>query len=242
MTGSRSSLQVERAPAAEILSEFIDVWGFPNGRFDPEHVEALGPTGSGKSYSMIRLLHARCQRYGSHAVIIATKPADKTLTELGWPVISSWPPDYGKNQVIYWKKAPGVGREAIAKQREAIRELLNNLWRKDANIVIYVDELVYLTDELGLKHEVVRYLREARAMGITLMLSTQRAQGVTRYMHSETTWKIVFAPTDFDDALRLAEVLGDRKAYTDVLMSLDPLKHEFLLKHARSRQAYITHL
>lgn len=216
------------------------VWGYPNGRFMPEHLEILGPTGSGKSYFERTILSERARLRGSHIVIIATKPADETLTGLGWPVVATWPPGYKKPQVIYWAKARGLSSEGRATQRAAIEHLLNQLWKKDSNIIVAFDEIAYVEQELGMRTHIATYYREARGLGITIVASTQRPQGVSRYVHSESTWSVFFAPKDEEDAERMAEVAGSKKYYKPVLLDLDRSAREFLLVHNLTNKRYIS--
>lgn len=232
----------ERVPWEVLGPEFIASWGHPRGEWMPEHVEVLGQNGSGKSYFVARVLADRAAARGSHIVIIATKPADKTLTALGWPVIDHWPPDYGKNQVIFWPKTKGLDRRAAATQREKIRDLLGQLWVPNSNRIVAFDEIHYLDVDLNLRHEVTRYFREGRSMGITCVATTQRPAGVNRWIHSETSWKVFFAPQDQEDALRMAEVAGSRRQYTDVLLNLDRTKHEFLMVRGLTGETYISHI
>jgi hypothetical protein len=234
-----------RVPWEELGPDFLEAWGRPRGEWMPEHLEILGPNGSGKSWFEKVILQARAALRGSHIVILATKPADKTLSEMGWPVVTEWPPSRWREenaQVIYWAKAEGLGRDAVQRQREKVEELLDGLWHPDSNVVLCIDEIAYITQELGLATHITTYYREARALGITLVANTQRPQGVPRAMHSESTWAVCFAPKDEDDAERVAQALGDKKHYTAVLMHLDREKREFLLTHNLTREAYISHI
>jgi DNA helicase HerA-like ATPase len=218
----------------------MEVWGYPNGKFMPEHLEILGPTGSGKSYFERTILLERARLRGSHVVVVATKPADSTLTGMGWPIVTHWPPGYKKPQVIYWAKAKGLGVEARAGQRAAVEHLLNQLWKKDANIIVVFDEIAYVEHELGLRTHIATYYREARGLGITIVATTQRPQGVSRYIHSESTWSVFFAPKDEEDAERMAQVAGSKKYYKPVLLDLDRSAREFLLVHNLTNKRYIS--
>jgi hypothetical protein len=209
----------------------------------PEHMEILGPTGSGKSFFEATVLKLRAARWGSHIVVIATKPADDTVAALGWPVVTKWPPNEWKKenaQVVYWAKAPTPDERGTEQQRQAVNELLHRLWRPQSNIVVAFDEIAYVEQDLGLRGMVTRYYREARALGITIVASTQRPANVSRYMHSESKWKVFFAPEDEDDAERMAQVAGNKKFYTQILMSLDRAQQQFLMIHTTSRQTYIS--
>lgn len=222
--------------------QFIESWGRPRGKPMPEHLSIYGMTGSGKSYFEQWVLRERARRRGSHTVILATKPADKTLSSMGWPIVTKWPPGYGQNQVIYWAKQPGKpgDPEGLHRQQAAVRHLLDELWQDRANIVLAIDEVAYLVEDLQLRRVVTRYYREARALGITIVGTTQRPAGVVRQMHSEAGWQVAFAPTDEDDAKRMAEVLGNRRFYMEVLGTLDREKYEFLLIRKLTGESYIS--
>jgi hypothetical protein len=231
----------DRVPWDELEPEFLARWGIrPDGRVDPEHLEILGPTGSGKTHFQNHILKRRVAVRKSHVVVIATKPADQTLKILGWPTIKKWPPRYNQNQVIYGAKASGLSAQGRADQREKIQELLDALWQPDANRVLVIDEIAYLQHELGLGTHLTTLYREGRSIGLTIVANTQRPQGITRWMHSESKWKIAFLPEDEDDAERVAQVLGNKKYYRDILMELDRDKHEFIITHGR--EAYISHI
>jgi hypothetical protein len=235
----------ERVPWEELGPEFFRTWGFPNGEWTPEHLEILGPSGTGKSFFEATILKERARLRGSHIVVVATKPADKTISALGWPVVNRWPPNQWKKdnaQVIYWAKAPSLDAAGVENQRIMVNELLQKLWRPDSNIIIAFDEIAYIEQDLGLRQLITRYYREARALGITIVASTQRPQNVSRYMHSESSWAVVFSPKDEEDAERMAQVIGNRKFYTPVLMDLDRSQREFLMMHVPTRTAYVSHI
>lgn len=236
----------ERVSWEDLEPDFMAAWGFPGGRWQPEHLSIQGPTGSGKSYFEKVILTERARLRGSHIVIVATKPADKTLTSLGWPIVTTWPPNQGWKdnrktaQVIFWAKAQGIGKEGRKQQARAVEELLAKLWKPDSNIIVAFDEIAYVQHELGLRTTIETYYREARALGITIVASTQRPQGVTRYMHSESTWSVYFAPKDEDDAERMAQTAGNKLYYRRVLADLQRDQHEFLMVHNLTNEAVIS--
>jgi hypothetical protein len=242
---SAGKLYPQRVPWELLGPDFIEAWGRPNGKFQPEHVEVLGPTGSGKSYWEMTVLVERVRLRRSAVVILLTKPADKTLSELDWPVISKWPPSEwnDKNrQVIFHAKSHGLGKAARQRQAEQVEQLLDGLWHPEANVVLAVDEIAYVEQELGLRTHMTTFFREGRTLGITVMASTQRPAGVSRAVHSETAWVVAFAPKDEDDAERMAQILGEKKHYRDVLLDLDREKREFVIVHNLTREAYISHI
>lgn len=241
---SRSTVRTgpapERVPWDQLGPDFLRRWGYPRGKRMPEHLEILGQTGSGKSYFEKTILVARAKARGAHVVVVATKKADETLAGVGWPIITDWPPPYGKNQVIFWAKASGLERAGLAKQRAKVAELLNKLWVPNSNIIVAFDEVAYIDTDLGLRVPLVRYYREGRALGITIVGSTQRPQGVPRYMHSESSWSVFFAPKDEEDAERMAQVAGSKRIYMPILMELNREKFEFLMVRNLTGEKYIS--
>lgn len=235
----------QRVAWEELSQDFLMAWGRPNGKFQPEHVEVLGPTGSGKSFWEKWVLVERVRLRNSAVVILLTKPADKTLAELDWPVVTKWPPNewnHKNRTVIFHAKSHGLGKAARARQAEQVEQLLDGLWHPDANVVLAVDEIAYVEQELGLRTHMTTFFREGRTLGITIVASTQRPAGVSRAVHSETAWVCAFAPKDEDDAERMAQILGDKRHYREVLMDLDREKREFVLVHNLTREAYISHI
>jgi hypothetical protein len=239
-----ADLGVERVDWAELGPEFIRAWGWPDGQFIPEHLTVYGKSRSGKTFFVREVLLMRAEMRGSDIVMVATKKADRTLTATGWPIIDEWPPDFGVHQSIFWAKAKGLGPEARVPQRAKVRKLMDALWTPNSNTVIYWDELTYVEVSLKLKTELETFYREGAGQGITNVASMQRPSNVTRLSHSESSWTAAFPPKDADDRDRIAEVLGDRALFRQVLAPgvLDKTKREFILRYDTTGDTYITHI
>lgn len=232
--------QLERVPWSELGPEFIAAWGWPNGKWDPQHLAVLGPSGSGKSRFYTQVLDERTSRTGAHAVILATKPADETLTRMakhGWKIRRDWPPNYGESKVIFWVPSgkPSDGYDA---QRRKIKMFGDDIWKPESNLILAFDEIAYVEQELGLQRMTAKMLREGRSLGLTIVATTQRPRGINRLLASETSYAVCFRPDDEDDASRVAEIVGGRRTYRDQLMELD--RYEFLIINRRDRLAYIS--
>lgn len=191
---------------------------------------------------------ARARARGSHIVVLATKPEDGTLDGLRYPdgkkwlTITSWPPPYGKDQVIYAARSKGLSTTARQKQRESIAKLLEEVWVPGSNRILVFDEIGYIQQELGFATHINTMYREARALGLTLVSNTQRPVGTSRYMHSESKWKVAFRPFDLRDAEVVAEIFGDKKYWIPVLMNLDQTRHEFVIQYSVTGESYISHI
>lgn len=234
---------IPHVPWSQIAPDFITSWGYPDGKFDPEHIEILGPTGSGKTYFEATIIQERVRVRDSAVIFVATKPADKTIMSLGFPIVNDWKGVTANKQCIYWPQTKLLGKARKAFLAKKIEDLLDRLWKPGANVVLVIDEIATV-EKLSpdVKEILETYMREGRTMGITLVMMKQRAQGVSRDMHSETSWIAAFKPKDEDDAERVAQILGNKRKWTRVLMNLDRESHEFVLLHVVSGQAVITYV
>lgn len=233
--------RVERAPWSAIGPEFTATWSRPDGQFEPEHMEVLGPSGSGKSYFVAYVINERARRRQTHVVFLATKPADKTILRLGWPIVTDWRGVERAPQVIYWPRTKAIGQRRRAYHAHKCEDLLDRLWQPDSNTLLVVDEIAYVQRlSPDLRDTIDMYLREARSSGIELVMGKQRPQGVTREMHAETAWVVSFKPRDRNDAERTAELFGSKKDWVPILESLDNERHEFLIQHRRTGRTYIS--
>lgn len=196
-----------------------------------EHASVIGPTGQGKSVLLTRLLEERRRRRGAHIVIFATKPRDKTMTGLGWPIVKDWPASYGQYQVVLWPTY-GDPTTAARRQRAVFLPVLRQLF-KDGKRTIAIDEVADFEERLGLKSILNEFWKMGRAMQITLVAGTQRPRGVSRAMFSEPSWVFFFRTNDEDELRRVGEIGGtDSRLIRDVIRSLEP--HEFLCVRTRT--------
>jgi DNA helicase HerA-like ATPase len=239
--GSRVVQEPPRIPWSQLYLSFIKVWGYRDGHFDPEHLEILGPSGTGKTYFEATILQQRVRLRNSRVIFVATKPVDATIMKLGWPIVSDWKGVKKHRQVIFWPQTNKVGEEHEALMEIAIRQLLDRLWKAKVKVILVFDEIA-TSEDLGtpVKIRIKRFWREARSVGITIVAMKQRPQGVQRDMHSETAWIAAFKPKDEDDGARVAEVMGSRRQWLPILMGLDRDKREFVLLHSVTGQAVIT--
>jgi KaiC len=236
--------QIPRAPWSEVAPEFIAEWGYPDGKFQPEHIEILGPSGSGKTVFEETILTERVAARDSKTIFVATKKSDRqirALAELGWPVVASFSETEQHKQCVYWPRTKLMGQARKAYLAAKVQDLLERGWHEDANTVIAFDEIATVE---GLSAEVraliYDYWREGRSLGITVVAMKQRPQAIQRDMHSESSWVCSFRPKDEDDAKRYAEIIGSRAYWLPVLMSLERENYEFVLQHARTGEAVIS--
>lgn len=233
---------IEKVPWSVIGPEFASIWGRadPNDP-QPEHMEIVGQNGSGKTHFVAKVLQDRMLVRNTPEIIVCTKPADRTILRLGWPIVDDWKGVRKNRQCIYWPRTRKMGRERRAYHEAKVRELLDRAWTPNSNRLIAFDEIAYLESlSPDLRDMIEMYWREARSQGITIVALKQRPQGANRHMHSETKWTAAFVPKDQADKERFAELFGNKKEWMPVLDEMDPENHEFLIRHTVTKQAYIS--
>lgn len=229
----------ERIPWSELSEDFMGAWADKpwNKR---EHLEIVGPTGSGKTYLMETLLQERYRRNKTGAIMVCTKEDDEIFREMGWPIAHSLD-EIRDTNVIFWPRTKRKGTARKEYHEARIRALLDQLWQPQADTLLAFDEVGYVESLSGeLRALVQMYWREARSVHIQLVAMKQRPQGALRDMHSETYWTAAFAPNDRSDLERFAELFGHRRDWMPVFDHLDAENHEFIIRHSRSREAYIS--
>jgi hypothetical protein len=234
--------EVETVPWSELGPEFVSIWGRANPSDpQPEHMEILGMSGSGKTHFLCTVAQERMIVRETPTTIIATKPADTTLAKLGWPIVTK-PRELNKHRYcIFWPQTDQIGTGRKAYQNKLIYDYLSQLWQPEANRIIAFDEIAYAESLSAQMRELIEmYWREGRSQGITMIGMKQRPQGANRHMSSETIWTVAYKPKDQDDMERFAELFGPRRQWMPVIESMSWDRHEFLIKNHRSQQAYIS--
>lgn len=232
----------ERVPWSELGPHFYAAWGRADPSDpQPEHFEIVGPSGSGKSYLLCTVEQGMQVRRKTSCVLICTKRADRVFAKLGWPTCSSIDEVRKERNCLYWPQTSATGTRRDAYLEAKIRELMEWLWKPDANLHVAFDEVAKVEGLSAELHALVQmYWREGRSLGITVVGMKQRPQGTQRDMHSESPWTAGFKPKDRSDAERWAELFGARRDWLPVLDDLDRRNREFILASPVHDEAYIS--
>ena len=236
----------ERVPWSALGPQFALAFGRADKNDpQPEHIEIIGQNGSGKTHLLGKIYQERAYVQQRPSVIVATKPADDTLGKIGFPVVNSWDQVVakirdGQQNLIFWPRTNRMGNARRHYHEAKIADLLDRLWTPKSDTDVAMDDWGYADSLWEVKARLEQYLREGRSSGISVAAMKQRPQGSTRLMSSETHWTAAFAPKDRADLERWSELFGAKRDWMPVFDSMDPMRREFLIRHNRTKDAYIS--
>lgn len=169
-----------------------------------EHVAAIGPTGSGKTTLALNLLAMR-----KYVVALGTKPLDETLDSLitdahfvryeEWTnvEVSRYP------RRIIWPDARAL--HSAKAQRREFQTALDHIYRQ-GRWTVYIDELWFIIHHLRMELEVRTYLQQARSLGISLFVATQRPAFVPLEIYDQSTHLFFWRDNDERNLSRISGI------------------------------------
>jgi len=173
-----------------------------------EHVTLIGPTGRGKTETLIALLDERKWR-----MFLSTKRRDTTQNQLiadNYFVasdVAELNPEIA-NRILF---RPPFPRKADAAE---IRKVHSRVYgkalmqlREQTGWTIGVDEVHYLTDFLHLTDEMDLLWRQGRSEGTTVIANTQRPRHIPLVAYSQATHLFFWSSPDLADVKRIGEMV-----------------------------------
>jgi hypothetical protein len=236
----------ERVPWSELAPQFAVKFGRADpGNPQTENLEVFGQNGSGKTHWFGKMYQERAAVTQRPSIIIATKPADDTLAKIGFPIVNTWDQlvskvHDGQQNLIFWPRTRLMGQAKRAFHETRITELLDRLWTPEADTDIAIDDYGYAEKLADVKDRLEQYLREGRSCGLSTSLLKQRPQGSNRLIQSETHWTVGFKPKHRQDLEWWSELFGAKRDWMPVIDGLSDMKREFVIRHNRSGDAYIS--
>lgn len=169
-----------------------------------QHVTMIGPTGVGKTTLAIELVKPR-----GYVIAFGTKPKDDTLEPLirdGWVRVDKWPPPQGKDRVILWPKIKDPN-QILTVQRQRFADAMNGIY-KQGMWCVWIDELLYMTQQLKLRAKLQMYYTHARSLKISLLGATQRPAWVPPEAFNQAGHLIIWRTGDERDLVKIGSMNG----------------------------------
>jgi hypothetical protein len=185
-------------------------------RYDAgQHVTFLGRTGNGKTTLAYELLE-KVATPELPAVSLVMKPRDDTVTEwskrLGHKIVRQWPPIQQSkffpakpSGYALWPKHSFEFERDNARIAAEFRRALQDCYRRGRRI-IFADEVLGLTQELGLKVPTVGIWTRGRSMKTGLWAATQRPFDVPLHAYNQATHMFLSQETDERNIKRFSEI------------------------------------
>ncbi|HKD16468.1 MAG TPA: hypothetical protein VKG23_01275 [Thermoanaerobaculia bacterium] len=194
-----------------------------------EHVTTIGPTGSGKTVLNRELLKLR-----DFVLVLGVKNRDPELyggfEREGYRQVNKFDPtpadDATEERVLYVPKTSKHGAEGRKERAGKLRHALNDVYDAGA-WAVYVDDVQYVSDQLGLSTELEELWMLGRSEGVTVVASSQEPVNIPLMAYGQATHLFLFQNPDLRRADRMAELTGvNREIVRETILRLPP--HEFL--------------
>lgn len=226
--------QVPRKPWDRFWREFN-----PN---PGEHLAVFGATGQGKTVLMQSFLPKF-----PFVTAFATKPSDLSMESLiqhdGYVRMARWmrlnPIDHPRR--VIWPDATQL--DSVDVQAEVFGRALDLIFReggrpknKPVGWAVAIDELWYITNMLGLGKQVKLFLLQARSLGHSLVVATQRPSQVPLEVYSQSTHLFFFQDSDRSNLDRLAEINARASAALTRMTIVNLEEHQVLYVNTRTGQ------
>jgi len=174
-----------------------------------EHVLISGPTGSGKTTMVRRLIEKR-----SHVVVFVSKLYDPTFKNefKGWTRLEEWPKGGPKpylNRILLWPRQQKTLRDSVSLQREVFRDAINAISVQGKRCIV-IDESLMMNDPriIGLGTEIGLMHYYGRSSGISMVDLMQRPAWIPNVIYSSVTHAYITKTRDRNDLKRLSDMGG----------------------------------
>lgn len=206
-----------------------------------EHVTLIGPTGTGKTEVITRLLEDR-----RNWIFLGTKRRDSTqdaLEKMGGQFIADareLEPEISTRYIVKpgW---PNAKADASAIKEHHRRVFLGILTRARAQgeWTVVADELRYITGFLGLSEEMLLLWLQGRSDGISVVGATQRPRFVPLEAYDQPEHLFFFRDSDIGNIRRVAELVSvHRFAVEEIVPNL--YGHDVLYVNTRTGDLFVT--
>ena len=189
-----------------------------------EHYMMIGSTGSGKTYFARNFLLKQFSR------VLVIDSEDMEFAD--YNQIKADPQNIArklpKDKNFHWRYVPD-----LINAKQEMEYISQSLLEYGHEVVIYIDEITDFSDAHSISPWLSALIRKARKRKISVIIATQRPQGVNKWLFNNSIWKQFFYIQPFDlhylDELwkGISEIVSQVswKSYESVLISPDGIVH-----------------
>jgi hypothetical protein len=181
-----------------------------------EHVTFLAPTGGGKTTFAYELL-SQVSSPRLPAISLVMKPRDTVVKKWGktlgyktvrhWPpTITPWSPQTPPGYILWPKHTFDPDRDDVAHAIEFRKAILHSY--KKGKRILFADETLGLTHELGLARECVTVWTKGRSMDTGLWAATQKPSHIPLYAYNQASHIFLAYDPDKRNRDRFSEIGG----------------------------------
>lgn len=173
-----------------------------------EHMTLVGPTGQGKTTLALKLLAFR-----TYILVFVTKKKDPLLGELeraGYIRVKEWqgvPPGQGGPSKIVLAPPFDKDRPRTRTQQREFGEALDRVFEQ-GGWTVYMDEAVYITNNLKLAQEAELLWLQGRTLGVTMVAATQRPVNIPLVAYDQATHLFFWHDNDEANLSRISGLGG----------------------------------
>lgn len=201
-----------------------------------QHIALIGKTGCGKTTLANALLPMR-----KYVAVIATKPKSESLDKFaatnGYVKYQRWPGTFKEKKVtaqayprrILWPPSHTIS-QALTSQRAIVGAAFNDIYGT-GGWCIYVDELRFISETLGLKFAVELFVQQGRELGISFIGGMQRPKFVPLSIYANSSHFFFWQEKDVRNLETISAINSVDSFFIRNVMTQLP-EHEFLYIHS----------
>ena len=172
-----------------------------------EHFALIGPTGQGKTTMARSILPLHY-----YTTVFATKPYDETMDALirtGYVRMERWrsiPADEYPKRVLWPNIARLKGKQArLDLQKQVFDDAFDAIYL-EKGWTVYLDELWYFSNRLGMDSWIEEYLSQARSLRVSLLMATQRPAWIPVMVYDQSSHLMFWRDNDETNLRRISGI------------------------------------